>query len=232
MRFSSTIALALPVLATAQQSPLDQVKDLLLPYYEKFSQYIPNPNVFDAAEAAAARAAGKNVETLSLENWQSTLRPATGTEEWWVLITGGNKTCYGLCTQVEQAFNETALLFKAQPSAPHMALINCDKQPILCNTWSAGPPTVWVMEVPATGPVPIHRIKMNTTSTTVKTLQELHSSQSWKDTPLYDSYFHPFDGKVAELGLSVPLGYVLWVFAVIPSWAFMIGISFLSRTVM
>lgn len=236
MRFSSTLALALPLLASAQN--LDEIKAQAQQYYAKFSTYIPKPNTFDAVSAAAAKAAGSNVDYLSLDNWRETLRPSTHSyasspEEWWVLITGGNKTCYGLCDQVERSFNESAALFATQQDTPNMALLNCDQNPILCHAWSTGPPNVYVMEIGAPGtPVPIHIVRMNTTTTTVGTYLDMEKSKSWKDAELYEGYFHPFDGPVQEFGLAVPFGYVLWVFAVVPSWMFMIGISFLSRTIM
>lgn len=238
MRFSSTIALALPLLASAQQDPLNQIKEQAAQYYAKFSSYIPNPNKFDAAGAAAAKAAGYNVEHLSLDNWKETLQPPTkaytnGPEEWWVLVTGHNKTCYGLCEQVERSFNESAALFAVQKDSPHLAILNCDQSPILCNSWSAGPPYLWIMEIGAPGtPVPIHRVRLNTTTTTVSTYTDLKKTESWRELEPYNGYFHPFDGKVAELGLSVPMGYLIWIFAIVPSWALMIGISFVSRTIM
>ncbi|KAI9739405.1 MAG: hypothetical protein M1818_005093 [Claussenomyces sp. TS43310] len=247
MRLSPAVALALPLLGAAAEQPgiIDLMKQQLQfycgPFVEKISPYVPivpSPNTYHAAEAAAAKAAGSNVDILGLDNWKDTLRPetktySTGSEEWWVLFTGGNKTCYGLCEQVEKSFNETAGLFAVNPAAPHMAMINCDLQPILCNSWSAGPPQVWVMEIGAPGnKVPIHKISLNSSSTTVKTLTDLHSSESWKEKPLYEGYFHPFDGPLQEFGLAVPLGYVLWVFAIVPSWAMMIFVSFLSRSFM
>jgi len=238
MRFSSTVALALPLLAAAQQSPLVQLQEAAQPYLDKFLAYIPNPNLSKHAEAAAAKAAGYNVDVLHLDNWKETIQPASksyanGPDEWWVLMTGRNKTCFNQCNKAEAAFNETAALFATDPKAPHLALINCDDQPILCNSWSAGPPVVWILEVGAPGsPVPVHKVGINTTTTTAKTFVDLNKSQSWKAKPAYEGYFHPFDGIVAQSGLAVPLAYVLWVFAIIPSWAFMIGVSFLSRTVM
>jgi hypothetical protein len=40
------------------------------------------------------------LNVLTLENWKQTLYEpvsagATTPEEWWLLISGGNKTCYG-----------------------------------------------------------------------------------------------------------------------------------------
>lgn len=84
----------------------------------------------------------------------------------------------------------------------------------------------------APAPVDVRTFLMNATTTTVTDFTELHSSGSWKNAPVYEGYFHPFDGQLAQYGLAVPLGYVLWLFAVVPSWMFMIGISMISRNIM
>jgi hypothetical protein len=239
MRFSVASALlALPLLASASvetQDPLTQAKDTALNYLNRLTSYIPHYNTFHAAEAAAARAGGRNIDILSLSNWRSTLRGSVtaaskGPEEWWVLITGGNKTCWGHCEGVNKAFNETALLFKADPTAPHLAYINCDHQPILCNSWAAGPPSLYIMEVtPEPAPVAIHIQGFNTSTVTAKDFVKIHATQSWKEKPLYEGVFHPFDGQIAKLGLGVPIGWVLWCFNILPNWLFMILISFASR---
>jgi len=240
MRFASATILALPLLAAAaqQQSPLDQVKEKAQYYFDKLSSFLPSPNLQHPVDAAAAKLGGKNVKVLTIDNWKSTLQPSSRTysespEEWWVLITGGNKTCYRQCSKIETAFNETAAVFAATKSAPHLAYVNCDYQPILCNSWAAGPPTMWIFEVGAPGtPVDIRILNLNTTTTDAKMLIELHTKRSWLNKPKYDGYFHPFDGPIAKYGLAQPLAYVIWVFSVIPSWVFMIAISFLSRTMM
>lgn len=244
MRFSTSSLLALPLLAAAAepQTPLEQAKDIALEHfnfwYNKIAPYIPSPNKPHTPHAAAAKAGGKTVNVLTLNDWEHTLRSSvkpesTGSEEWWVMVTGGNKTCFGHCGEVETAFNETAALWSVNPAAPNLAYLNCDNQPILCNSWGAGPPSLWIMDVTAPGnPVDIRIKALNATSTTVKTFTDLHASKSWKSKTPYDGYFHPFDGQLAQLGLAVPFGYVFWIFAVVPSWMFMIGISFLSRTIM
>lgn len=237
MRFSAATFLALPLLASAveTQDPLTQAKDTALHYYNLVSSFIPHYNTWDAAEAALAKAGGKNVDVLSLSNWRSTLRssvtPASsGPEEWWVLITGGNKTCWGQCGNMEKAFNETALLFAADPSAPHLAYINCDHQPILCNSWVTGPPALYIMEVTAEpAPVDIYIEGFNSSTVTVADFVKLHTTQSWKDSPKYEGHFHPFDGTLAKLSLAVPIAWFLFAFNVLPNWAFMILISFGSR---
>lgn len=238
MRFASATLLALPLLAAAaqQESPFDKAKEQAQYYFNKLSSYIPNPNAQHPFEAAASKVGAKNVNVLTIDNWKSTLQSSSRSysqspEEWWVLITGGNKTCYGQCAKIETAFNETAAIFAVTPSAPHLAYVNCDHQPILCNSWAAGPPTMWIFEIGATGtPVDIHIINLNTTTTDVKMLTELNSKRSWANRPKYEGYFHPFDGPIAQYGLAQPLAYLIWIFSVIPSWAFMIGVSFLSRT--
>ncbi len=44
-----------------------------------------------------------------------------------------------------------------------------------------------------------------------------------------DSYFHPFNGPLAQYGVAVPLAYFLWALNAVPSWAMMIFVSFFSR---
>ena len=242
MRFSTATLLALPLLAAAtqQESPLEQAKAQAQYWFDKISSYIPNPSKPHTVDinAAAAKAGGKALNVFTLNDWESTIRssvkPVSSTpEEWWVLVTGGNKTCFGLCGNVEKAFNESAILFAVNPTAPHLAYLNCDNQPVLCNSWGAGPPHLWIMEVAAKpAPVDIRLVSLNTTTTNVKTFTDLHATQSWKEKTPYEGYFHPFDGQLAKLGLAVPLGYVFWVFSVVPSWLFMIGISFISRNIM
>ena len=120
MRFSTSAAiLALPLLATAQ-NPLDHLDQ----YKAKFQNFLGSfagtgaaggAVVPEAAEvpqqkpivssntesAATGTVATKKVERLTLSNWKDTLyapvQPAATTpEEWWVLVTGGNKTCFGM----------------------------------------------------------------------------------------------------------------------------------------
>jgi hypothetical protein len=149
MRFSTIAALALPLLAASQQNPLDQVKAQAQHYFDLISSYLPSPNRAHsdvAAHAAAAKAGGKALHILTLDNWKDTIlgsvKPGSSTpEEWWVLVTGGNKTCFGHCGGIETAFNETAAIFSTNPHAPHLAYLNCDNQPVLCGTWGAGHPT-------------------------------------------------------------------------------------------
>lgn len=242
MRFSTATFLALPLLAAAtqQESPLEQAKAQAQYWFDKVSSYIPNPSKPHTVDinAAAAKAGGNALNILTLSTWEDTIRSSvkpvsSEPEEWWVLVTGGNKTCFGRCETVEKAYNESALLFSVNPTAPHLAYLDCENQPVLCNSWGAGPPTLWIMHVAAKpAPVDVRILSLNSTTTSVKTFTDLHATQSWKEQTPYEGYFHPFDGQLANLGLAVPAGYVFWIFAVVPSWLFMIGISFISRNIM
>ena len=111
MRFSAAALLALPLLATAAESPLDQYKAKFQNFLGSFGAKAPQAPFQEAAAPAAAdsksKAKGKgvkskNIETLTLENWDQTLfapvkAESTTPEEWWVLVSGGNKTCFGTC---------------------------------------------------------------------------------------------------------------------------------------
>ena len=239
MRFSAATALAaLPLLASAAEvpasSPLDHIKASFAQYFAPFAGYVPHWNTYDPIAAYAAKASS-NINILTLSNWKTTLRssvtPASaGPEEWWILFTGGNKTCFGHCESVNKAFNETALLFKADPTAPHLAYVNCDHQPILCNSWATGPPSLYIMEVtPEPQPVTVTLPKFNTSSVNAADLVKIHATKSWKQTAPYNGTFHPFDGEVAKYGLAEPIGWFLWVFNVLPSWMVMLLVSFVSR---
>ena len=60
----------------------------------------------------------------------------------------------------------------------------------------------------------------------------LHSGKKYETGLVYEGYFDPIDGQLAHFGLLKPIGYVLFGFSMIPSWAFMLVISMVSRTVM
>lgn len=100
MRFSAIVA-ALPALASAQENPLEQYQAQFQNFLGKFGSYIPNPGRHDPVAALEAKTGAMKMHTLTLENWKDTLyepvsEGATKPEEWWILTTGGNKTCYGM----------------------------------------------------------------------------------------------------------------------------------------
>jgi len=114
-----------------------------------------------------------------------------------------------------------------------MALLNCEDHPILCNSWSAGTGSLWVFEMlPPPSKIDIHVKRLNLTTTTSKTLLDLYAKDSKEDFHLHEGFFHPFDGPLAKYGLSVPVGSVLYFFNVVPSWAMMLVVSFISRSMM
>lgn len=270
---AALVAAALPLLAATDANPfapyqarLEAVQARVQAVLGRVAAAVPNPGHHDPVAALAAKTGALRLSTLTLENWKHTLYEpvaagATVPEEWWVLVTGRNKTCYGEswssspplsaarreslrppdpgnaspghCAKVEQAFNETAAKFALTPGSPHMAFVNCDDQPILCNSWAASTAQVWSFAMlPPPGPVEIYKKRLNLTTTTSADLVALHASKTKAEWTLVDSVFHPFTGKVAELGLAVPYGYVMWAFGLVPNWLFMVIVSIASRSMM
>ncbi|KAG8164413.1 hypothetical protein KVR01_006331 [Diaporthe batatas] len=240
MRFSTSSALlALPLLASAQGEQFEQYKAQFQNFLGQFGSYVPNPSKHDPVGAAEAKLGEMKLNVLTLDNWKDTLyepvKPeSTKPEEWWVLISGGNKTCFGHCLKVEEAFNQTAAKLAVLPDAPHVGFVNCDDQPILCNAWSAGAGSVWLFEMlPPPAPVDIYIKRMNLSTTDSDTFLELYKTREDKSQfHKKDGYFHPFNGELAQYGLAVPLAYALWGLSVVPSWAMMLIVSFVSRTFM
>ncbi|PHH85020.1 hypothetical protein CDD83_1030 [Cordyceps sp. RAO-2017] len=236
--FASAVVAALPLLASAQEDPFAQYKAQLQTFMNRVVSSIPNPGFHDPVAALEAKVGSMRLSTLTLENWKETLYEpvksgATTPEEWWVLITGRNKTCYGHCGKVEQAFNETAAKFALLPGTPHMGYLNCDDQPILCNSWAASTANIWSFSMlPAPAPVEVLKRKLNLTTTTSSDLVELYSSKGAGDWTPLESWFHPFHGKATELGLSIPYAYTIWAFNLVPNWLFMVIVSFASRSMM
>lgn len=143
--------------------------------------------------------------------------------------------CLGHCGKVEAAFNETAGKFAVLPGAPHMGLLNCDDQPILCNTWSTATAQLYVFEMlPPPAQIDIYKKRLNLTTTTSDDLVALHTAGNKEAFKVVetDSWFHPFHGKAVENGLAVPIGYITWAFNLIPNWLFMLVVSLVSRTMM
>jgi hypothetical protein len=74
----------------------------------------------------------------------------------------------------------------------------------------------------------VRYIPLNRTSTPTDIL-ELHTKTKYKNYAPYEGAFHPFHGWVQKYGLALPFAYVLYVFNLLPSWAFMVAISFFTR---
>lgn len=67
---------------------------------------------------------------------------------------------------------------------------------------------------------------------TAPDIAAIHLQEKYKEMEPYDGVLHPFDGFMAKTGVNVAFGYVLWGMSKIPNWTFMVGLSFLSRTIM
>ena len=244
MHFStSLLVLTLPSLIAAQaQKPLgEKIGDNIQEWFKKAKSFV-HTSVTSPIDTQNAKVASVHVTSLTKDNWKTELSSSSSStssvtpETWMVLVSGGNKTCYGQCAGIEQAWNASAAALAADPTAPKLGYINCDTNAILCSIWAAGPPAIWHIVIPAAdqspSPTTIHIVSLNTTATTAQDIIEIHYAKSYQKTPIYEGLLHPFDGSLAKFGLNVPLGYVLFGFAMIPSWAFMILVSFVSRTIM
>ncbi|GLI79524.1 hypothetical protein PoHVEF18_007861 [Penicillium ochrochloron] len=236
MRFTSLITL-LPALALAQeQVPL---ADRVQGWFNKAKSLVPTAVPADPIQKMAEKVSEKRVTHVTMQNWQSLLTPAEDAQDWYIYITGGNKTCFGRCDIADKAFKESVLLFSADPTAPNLGQVNCEEERVLCATWSAGAPSVFYFQVPqaqpegqARLPTPLHVVYMNTTTVTPEELYQIHSKKTFEKVPAYEGAFHPTDGLLAQYHLNVAFGYAIWAIGAIPSWTFMIAISFFSRTVM
>ncbi|PGG96685.1 hypothetical protein AJ79_09490 [Helicocarpus griseus UAMH5409] len=247
MRLSSTLLL-LPALAAAQdQIPLG---DRLQGWFNKAKSLLPTatPVVSSAAESVASTASSKaapkyiekEVVPIKLSNWQSLLAPSSHglAKEWLIYVTGGNKTCFGRCGNADKAWNASIPLFSTDVTSPTLGKIDCESEGILCSVLSAGPPSVWHWQVPAREldqPKPetaIRIVRLNSTTVDAETIYKVHSEKQWEKRQPLQGALHPVDGALAKYGLNVPLGYVLFGMGMVPSWLMMVGISFLSRTIM
>lgn len=129
-------------------------------------------------------------------------------------------------------------MFSADPTSPNLGYLDCEANPVLCSAWSAGTPTAWYFQVPHAQvgeerPVtPLHVVFLNATTVTPEEIYQIHSEKTWEKVPAVEGALHPTDGWLAQNNLNVPMGYVIYAFSAIPSWLFMIGISFVSRTMM
>ncbi|EXJ91526.1 hypothetical protein A1O3_00074 [Capronia epimyces CBS 606.96] len=243
MHFSTLVLL--PLLVAADQQAL---KDKAAGWLEKAKAYIPSgppPSLnLNPIDVGAAKVEPKVVERINIRNWERKLSPKPDTEEeWLVLFTGGNKTCFGRCDTVNQKWAESTPLLAALPQpagspALHLGSVDCDKEQVLCTGWAANLPAVYHFSVPKKSEpqakAPLHIVPLNMTTVTVDDIVSVAAASKarYLEYPEYTGFLHPFDGWVAKLSLLQPLGYVLWGFGSMPSWLMMIIISFVSRQIM
>jgi len=127
-------------------------------------------------------------------------------------------------------------LFAVDPTSPQLAILDCEKEAVLCAIWAAAPPSVWHFQFPQVQigeerpTIPLHVVYLNHTTVTPETIYQIHSEKTYTKVAPYDGALHPFDGWLARFGLNVPLGYVMYAFGAVPSWLMMVIISFVSRT--
>lgn len=253
MRFAPVV-LVLPAMAAAQQQvPLfEQAKGW-------FNNFVgaATSSVSSASSAAASAASGVpnpvhaaagqveqlTVTDLTKENYNQVLKPGAATaspgiEDWMIYTTGGNRTCFGMCARADVEWSKAVSLLSAVPSAPQLGRLDCEKEPQLCNAWGAGAPSVIYMQLPqplpdqTTPATTVYYLPLNRTTVTAQDIVELATEKTFKEKTPYEGFFHPFNGMLAQTGLAIPFGWVVYGFSVMPSWALMIGISFFSRTFM
>jgi hypothetical protein len=238
---TSPLVLALPALVAADQIPLmDQVKGWFAKASSTVSSNIPSASdIPNPVTAATGKIAEVNVQRLTLDNHKTLLKSSTpGIEDWMIFVTGGNKTCFGMCGRAEEAFNGSVALISASPSAPSLAYLNCETDGVLCSAWAVSPPNVLHMQLPQ--PLPdqsmpattVRAINVNRTTITAPEVAAIHLQEKYKDTAVYEGFWHPFDGPLAKAGVNIYAGWAIWAFGQVPSWAFMILVSFVSRNIM
>lgn len=146
--------------------------------------------------------------------------------------------CIAGSRRTDGIIQQSAAFLSTKSNGPNLAILDCETQPILCNAWSVGPPSIYYMLIPQ--PLPdqskaateVHYIPLNRTSIKASDITELYTKKTYKNTPAYEGLWHPFDGELQHYGADVPLAYALYYFSMIPSWAPMILISMFGRTMM
>ncbi|KAK6832339.1 hypothetical protein P875_00010351 [Aspergillus parasiticus SU-1] len=237
MRFIQLLPI-LPALAAAQEQV--PIADRVQGWFNKAKSYLPTATpVIPAAveKVVEQKIQEKTVTPFNLSNWQSLLAPSDEPKDWFVFITGGNKTCFGRCHQAEKSFNESVLLFSADPTSPNLGYLDCESNRVLCSAWAAGSPSVSYFKVPAQvgeerPATAQYNVYFNATTVTPESLYKIHSEKTYEKRGAYEGSFHATDSWLAERGLLIPAGYVIYAFSAIPSWLFMIFISFFSRSMM
>lgn len=102
MRFTFAVTAALASVAAAEEGVFAQYKAQFQNFIGKFGSMVEENVPKDPVASVAAKIGSVKVTSLTLDTWKDTLyepvkAAATSPEEWYVMITGGNKTCYGMC---------------------------------------------------------------------------------------------------------------------------------------
>jgi len=108
MRFTTSLLLALPALALAEQAQIP-LAEKVKGWFGAASSYVSSaaPAASKPVQAAASKIIQAKVSNLTLENYKDVLQPSSGksADEWLVFINGGNVTCFGLCANATKAWN-------------------------------------------------------------------------------------------------------------------------------
>ncbi|KAI5292532.1 hypothetical protein KEM52_006286 [Ascosphaera acerosa] len=225
---------------------IDDLKSQAASQASKFANDVAEASAALEKAAPAAPVKPKHVTEITSENWQEVFKPleepTTDPEklEWMMLVTGGNKTCFGRCGQLNKAWEDAIPLFSLDPTSPSLARLDCEKEGLLCNTILANPPYIHHIRIPIKDaehpdvrpPTEIVQVRLNTSTVNPDTVYDLHAKNVWKDFTPNTSFMHPFDSQLARSGLLIPFGYVLYGFSKVPSWLLMVSISMFSRTIM
>lgn len=246
MRPHSLVLLALTaVVVSEEQAPLmDRMKGWFgkaQSYISTISTAVPTPS--NPVKAATQKILELKVTPLTRESWTTVLSAdiatsSTEPDEWMIFVTGGNKTCDGRCGNATLAWNHSIPLLSVESHPPKLAILDCEMEPVLCNSWLAHPPAIWHVLLPRSRPdqsgaEPTVRIlPLNTTSIDSSEIMEIHTKQKYLEQAPYEGIFHPFNGFIHHYHLGDTVGYIMYSFSRIPTWASMIVVSLVSRSLM
>ena len=112
MRLTSSLLLALPAICLAQdQVPfVEKIKGWVSQVTANFQSSIPSVTPPDPVDVGASKFAEQVVHNVNLSNWKDVLKSSPSAlggppEEWFLYFDGGEKTCFGLCTNATRAWN-------------------------------------------------------------------------------------------------------------------------------
>ena len=116
--------------ATAIAQEQKPLKEKAQGWFDKAKSYMPTAAATAPIDAGASKVAEKVVAKFTAENWETLLSPSSvdsslGPEEWMILVSGGNKTCFGDCGMVEKSWNVSSSSLeppKRQLTVAHAAI--------------------------------------------------------------------------------------------------------------
>lgn len=135
-------------------------------------------------------------------------------------------------------------LLMALPKVPNSQLrlgqINCEVEQVLCTAMAATVPAIHHFIFPQIQPgapqplSPMRELKINITDIQTSQFTSIPrgGESRYLEYPEYTGVLHYIDGAAVKYQLLMPIGWVIWGFGAMPSWALMIGISFFSRQYM